>query len=246
MLQTEMISTIPKIIQPQPDETTCGPTCLYTLYKFYGDDIALEEVIVNVKQLSHGGTLGSLLANHALKRGYSATIYTYNLNVFDPTWFGHEAFFIKNKLQQQMEVKTLASLVTASKAYASFLDLGGEIKYEDLSERLLMYYLCQNIPLICGLSATCLYRSMREYGPKMDFDDLRGEPTGHFVLLYGYDPTNRTVHVADPIKDNPAGAGNVYKIDIDRVINAILLGIVTDDANLVIITPPAEGETNYL
>ena len=28
-----------------------------------------------------------LLACHALRRGYQAKIFTYNLNIFDPTWF---------------------------------------------------------------------------------------------------------------------------------------------------------------
>ena len=32
-------------------------------------------------------TLAVLLGCHALRRGYEATIYTFNLQVFDPTWF---------------------------------------------------------------------------------------------------------------------------------------------------------------
>jgi len=34
-----------------------------------------------------GGTLAVNLANHALRRGYRALIVTYNLTVFDPSWF---------------------------------------------------------------------------------------------------------------------------------------------------------------
>lgn len=242
MVQPNKISTISQLIQPQINETTCGPTCLYTLYKYFGDDIAIEDVIGEVEMLWHGGTLGSMLANHALQRGYDAIIYTYNLTVFDPSWFGRESFFIKNKLSQQLEYKSSESLKATSEAYMSFLELGGKLLYEDLSQNLLKRYLNQAIPLICGLSATCLYRSMREYGPNMDYDDLRGVPMGHFVVLYGYDESTRTVLVADPIIDHPAGEGNVYKVGIDRVINAILLGIVTDDANLIVITPRAKKE----
>jgi len=57
------------------------------------------------------------------------------------------------------------------------------------------------------------------------------------VLLHGYDKETREVHIADPINQNPLGEGQCYKMKIDRVINAILLGIVTYDANLIIITP---------
>ncbi len=74
-------------ILPQPDDTTCGPTCLHAAYRYYGDIISLTQVIREVRKLKGGGTLAVFLACHALKRGYQAKIYTYNLHVFDPTWF---------------------------------------------------------------------------------------------------------------------------------------------------------------
>ena len=72
-------------ILPQPDNMTCGPTCLHALYRYYGDELPLETVIEEVESLEGGGTLAVLLACHALRRGYDATIYTYNLKVLDPT-----------------------------------------------------------------------------------------------------------------------------------------------------------------
>ena len=74
-------------IQAQPDEVTCGPTCLQALYQYYNDPVPLKDVIREVKQLKNGGTMAVMLGNHALQRGFKAHIYTYNLNVFDPSWF---------------------------------------------------------------------------------------------------------------------------------------------------------------
>ena len=74
-------------ITMQPDDFTCGPACLHSVYDYYGDAISLDQVITEVQSLKGGGTLAVLLGNHALRRGYRATIYTYNLHVFDPTWF---------------------------------------------------------------------------------------------------------------------------------------------------------------
>ena len=37
-------------ILPQPDELTCGPTCLHAVYRYYGDDISLDQVIAEVDQ----------------------------------------------------------------------------------------------------------------------------------------------------------------------------------------------------
>lgn len=236
-----MKSAIPIDILPQPDESTCGPTSLHTIYSYYGDDISLQQVIDEVEQLEGGGTLGCMLANHALCRGYDVTIYTYNLNIFDPTWFGHESFYIKNKLKQQSQFKYSKKLKAAAKAYSGFLDLGGLLKYEDLKPALIRKYLNKSVPLLTGLSSTCLYGSMREHGPNMDWDDLRGEPSGHFVVLNGYDKKRRTISVADPLHNNPIAEGHMYETGIDRLINAILLGIITYDANLIVITPKREG-----
>lgn len=224
-------------IKKQPDETTCGPTCLQTLYEFYEDPISLKQVIREVEQLEDGGTLGVLLAIHALQKNYSATIYTYNLNIFDPTWKGLKRSEIAEKLREQMKHKRSRKFRMASDAYVRYLELGGRIRFEDLRSGIIRRYLKKDRPVIAGLSATWLYQSAREYGPSLDYDDIRGEPSGHFVLLHGYDMNTREVYIADPIAKNPLGEGQQYKLKIDRVVNAILLGIVTYDANLIVITP---------
>jgi len=229
-------------IKKQPDETTCGPTCLQTLYEFYNDPIGLQSVIEEVEQFDDGGTIGALLATHALSRGYSATIYSYNLQIFDPTWFGTESPFLIDRLEKQMQFKRSPKFEKVTQAYIRFLKLGGKLNFEDLRTVIIRRYLKKNQPIIAGLSATYLYKSAREYGPELEYDDLRGEPSGHFVLLHGYDKDTREVYIADPISKNPLGEGQLYKLKIDRVINAILLGIVTYDANLIIIKPKSKIE----
>ncbi len=79
---------------------------------------------------------------------------------------------------------------------------------------------------------------MREYGQPDQADDIRGTPGGHFVVLSGYDKPARTVRVADPYGPHPYGPARDYWLSTDRVVCAILLGIVTHDANLLIIQPP--------
>ncbi len=69
------------IVEQQPDDETCGPACLHGLYRHYGDEIRLERVVADIHMLDKGGTLDVFLANHALKRGYDATILTYNLDL---------------------------------------------------------------------------------------------------------------------------------------------------------------------
>ncbi|MCA9038033.1 MAG: hypothetical protein KDA91_23070, partial [Planctomycetaceae bacterium] len=49
----------------------------------------------------------------------------------------------------------------------------------------------------------------------------------------------RSVLIADPWHPNPLSANHLYSVDLDRVICSILLGIVTYDANLLVIRPVA-------
>jgi hypothetical protein len=46
--------------------------------------------------------------------------------------------------------------------------------------------------------------------------------------------------VSDPYQKNPYDSTHAYWLSVDRVVNAVLLGIVTHDANLLIIHPPRE------
>jgi hypothetical protein len=55
-------------------------------------------------------------------------------------------------------------------------------------------------------------------------------------VLYDSDEDN-LISVADPYAGNPISLANYYKVDVDRLINSIMLGIVTYDANLLIIHP---------
>jgi hypothetical protein len=226
----------------QPDNTTCGPTCLHAVYRYHGDDLPLTQVIEEAPAFEGGGTLAVMLGCHALKRGYDARIFTFNLQVFDPTWFnseGHirEGLKLEEKLQAQMQVKPKEKLQRACESYLEFLKLGGKVRMEDLTGNLIRRYLKQSIPVLTGLSSTYLYRERREIPATSTPDDIAGLPSGHFVVLCGYDSIERSVLVADPFHPNPLSADFKYEVSLDRVVCSILLGILTYDANLLIVRP---------
>ncbi|MCB9857900.1 MAG: hypothetical protein H6818_19630 [Phycisphaerales bacterium] len=222
-------------ILAQPTETTCGPTCLHAVYNYFDDAIPLDQVIEEVDALGEGGTLAVYLACHALRRGYSAKIYTYNLHVFDPTWFNRPGVDIAEKLQAQSRAKPDPKLRGAIEGYLEFLHLGGKLRFRDLTAKLIREPLKMGRPIITGLSATYLYHSIREIGLTNTEDDILGTPVGHFVVLCGYDKIKRDVLVADPLTPNPFSETQIYAESIERVLGAILLGVVTYDANLLII-----------
>lgn len=223
-------------IAAQPDDLSCGPTCLHGIYRYYGDDIPLAEVIGGVDMLgSGGGTLDVFLANHALARGYRVTLFTYNLYMFDPTWATLPVPDLIGRLQAQAAAKTNAKLRVASEGYIRFLELGGKLRFEDLRPALLRRFLGRGVPIMTGLSATYLYQARREVPETNVADDVLGEPAGHFVVLSGYHRDTRLVDVADPYEWNPFSGQRYYSVDINRLIGAVLLGSLTYDANLLVI-----------
>ena len=224
---------------PQPDDSTCGPTCLHAIYHYYQDPVDLVTVIREVSSLEGGGTLGVMLANHALSRGYKCSIYTYNLMIYDPTWFLPDAD-LKANLAARAAHTTNPKQKLAIAEYIKFLDGGGKIYFQDLTRTLLRHFLKRNLPILTGLNSTYLYRTMRVVGSTMQDDPVCGDVVGHFVVLCGYDQVNKTIKLADPYPGNPYSGDRMYVAELDRVIGAILLGVMTYDANFIIIEPPGK------
>jgi len=210
---------------------------LHGIYRFYGDTVPLKSVIADTRMLDRGGTLDVFLANHALARGYDATLFTYNLDLFDPTWFDLPNDEIRVRLKAQAKQKQWRRIQSATRGYDEFLRLGGKLQLRDLEPALIRKFLSRRTPVITGLSATYLYRATREIGETNVDDDIRGEPVGHFVVLTGYRRGTREILIADPLESNPISSSRYYAVNVQRLIGAILLGIMTYDANLLVIEP---------
>jgi hypothetical protein len=225
-------------ILPQPDDATCGPTCLHAVYAYLDDPMPLDQVVREVTPLVSGGTLGVFLGVHALMRGYDAVLYTYNLDIFDPSWFQGDSSGLASRLVAQSQVKEGERLQVATRAYIDFIELGGRIHFEELRPDLIRRHLSAGEPILTGLSATYLYGSPRETerGGRLEYDSVRGDPQGHFVVAHGYDADTDSVLVADPLHENRFGSHN-YRVGVMRLLGAIMLGVLTYDGNLLVVRP---------
>jgi hypothetical protein len=230
-------------ITAQPDDESCGPSSLHAIYRYYNFNITYDEIVNNIERSLSGGTLAPLLGKHALQMGFKVTLYTNNLNIFDPSWFNHDEAstkLLREKLMEQLRYKRNRFLARATHALLDFLTLGGEINLHIINIELIEHYFARKIPILTGLSSTYLYGSQRErfdrYGNSIS-DDIRGAPCGHFVVLYGHEKNEKLITVADPYAKNPLSQDHYYKVSSDRLINAIMLGVSTYDGNLLIIEP---------
>ncbi len=217
----------------QPDDVTCGPTCLAQVYRFFGRERPLEDIIRETPRNPDGGTLAVNLGIRALLDGYSATIYPYNLRVFDPTWWNLGKSELEARLKRRMRAVESKRLQRALKSYVTYLGLGGKVRFRELTRHLLVRILMTGRPILTGLSATYLYRAMREYGD--EYDDIRGEPVGHFVVICGYYPKSDRFLIRDPVSHIPFSRTGKYSVPTERLIPAILLSDVTYDAVLLVL-----------
>lgn len=224
-------------LEAQPTETSCGPTCLHGIYQYYGHANSLSEIVSKVQYIKTGGTLGVHLGIDALLKGFSVTTYTHNLNVFDPSWFNLSNELLIEKLSAQKAVKKEAKLAEACDYYCEYLTLGGTILFEHLTPLFLHDLLLQEGPVICGLSSTYLYLSKREINDTCEYDDIYGHPQGHFVVLGGIKKDLSEVTVFDPYKKNPIQQTIRYNVNSQHFINSILIGVITYDANIIVIKP---------
>ena len=227
-------------IPAQPTDSSCGATCLHAVYRYFGAESELPTLIDEIPEFDEGGTLSVHLALHALGRGFSCTLISYNLRVFDPTWRTLGSHALVAKLRNRVGHLSNPKLVKNHEAYIQYLDLGGKIAFRDLNHGLISELMANDTPIITGLSATYLYQSARETSEGKD-DDVGGSPTGHFVVVTGLEKDPARVVVADPFSRNPYNPEGEYRVDSSHFMNAVMLGVVTHDANLLVIRPKTES-----
>lgn len=225
----------------QPDEVTCGPTCLRKVFRFFGQPTPLDEVLSALERNEDGGTLAVFLGIAALKRGFNARIYSYDLRIFDPTWYDLSSEALTDKIFARFPYLSDEKRLRAAGAYIRFLEMGGRLSFDDLTPALFKQIIDRGHPVLAGLSATYLYRYARErwdaQAQEHIDDDIRGEPTGHFVVISGYDQWGRVLTVIDPSEHFQHAEAVRVQVDSDRLINSILLGDATYDAVLLEVWP---------
>ena len=209
------------------------------MYRYWGDQEPLQTIIARMYRLEQGGTFAVFLGCDALRKGYGAAIYTYNVTVFDPTWFTRNVD-IAERLTKQREVKSDERLQVATSGYLQFLQLGGRLRFADLSQvlvrALLRFRLLQRSAAL-HLSVRVLNPDGSSSSPGISDMGQSGHGTQDYAMAGSFSRARRHVLVVDPYQPNPYGEAHEYWISIDRVVTAILLGIVTHDANLLVVYP---------
>src|SRR5690606_22970746 len=117
-------------VSKQPDDESCGITCLQAIYDYYDHPTTLEKLKHEVDHWRTGGTLAVNLARHALNHGFRAEIYTFNITIFDPTWKKLETKDLLAKLKlRQSKIRSKRQKKVIG-YYKDFLKKGGTIRFD--------------------------------------------------------------------------------------------------------------------
>lgn len=227
-------------ILPQPNYVTCGPTSLHAIYQYYDDPMTLNQVIQETGFLNTGGTLAVILGCHALSHGYEAVLHSNNLFVLDPSWFRGKNISLIEKLEQQLLQKKEEKILYTTEAYLSFLKLGGRICFSPIDRPLINTYLEKKIPILTGVNATYFYQTMRDHTVSDDlglYDEWIGEPSGHFLVIHGFQEEQDELTIADPFTPHPLSCEHHYTVSFSHWLHAHLLGATSYDAELLAIWP---------
>ncbi len=231
----------------QPDDVSCGPTCLAQVMASFGEEVEIPDLMARIRRNPDGGTQAVHIADLAMELGYRVRLYPFGVRVFDPSWWDLLDSEIIMRLGQRASALEAAEAdpaeVETVLAWRDVLRRGAHVAFKEPSPALIAGILARGRPVIVGLNATWLYRAMRERPDDNESDDLLGWPVGHFVTVSGYTGGGLHLHVRDPSEDAPdhlhpegAGRGN-YPVPGDRLVHAILLGDLTRDAVLLEIWP---------
>jgi len=217
----------------QPDDVTCGPTCLAKVYAYYGYPRAVDTIVGETPRNPDGGTLAVSLGLSALRNGFRPTVYPFGTRVFDPTWRSLRRRPLMAKLEQRLAATDSRRQARAVEAYLVFLGEGGVVRFHEPTTKLLVRILRGRDPILTGLSATFLYETPRERDDR--YDDVRGDSVGHFVVVSGYYPRTKRFAVTDPFRNVPMSRTGRYLVPGERLLSAILLGDATYDAVLLVL-----------
>lgn len=225
----------------QPDDESCGITCLKAIYDLYSRPASLDILRHEIDHWPTGGTVAVNLARHALDRGFEAEIYAYNPRIFDPTWSALPPAALAAKLRLRKARTRDRKRNRIIGFYLDYLRKGGRLRFDDLDESLMRRLAARRAPVVAGVSATYLYRQPRETHDNRS-DDVRGEPVAHFVVVAGWNARSRTVAVRDPLRNNPIASDGRYRLPFRRFANAVMLAALTDDEALLILSEAKKGK----
>jgi len=191
---------------------TCGSSSLQQVLAYYGVKLGLDEILKDIKKYKYG-TFMPYLGLYAKRLGFMPKIVTYDVKVFDPTWFGLLVGQIIKKLETRSREMDVPHVYRSEcKAFVRYLKAGGAIEFDFIKKGRIIKELERKRPVIVDVCSTILHRKERKNRVKDKYSDTSGEPMYHAVVVSGHEKGKFII--VDPSKKR----GGIKQVDQDFLI----------------------------
>ena len=218
----------------------CLPASATQLMNFFGIDTTFDEVKKGVPLYvtSAGKPVGTSvghMGSYLLRKGFSVTFHTVDIELFDPSWSGMSSEDMIGKLKDRRKYLKHARyndeiLDVIVDGYVKFLEEGGNIYFSIIDEKFLLEKLKEG-PFILQVSYNFLNNCPKYFynfeKNQYEQDPIQGHPTTHAVVVSGY-KSGKFV-IVDPDFE----FGGVREIDSGRLIGAFYLAETDFDPILI-------------
>jgi len=216
------MTTFPNKMQ-KIGSSTCGPLCLLNIYNHLGVETTLEKILKDLKINDSKATYITQLSGHVQKMGLKAVLLMSNPFIISPEWkdlprkniiekLGKWLVYSKSlKSKSDTQVRSLKN----AEYLVSYLKNGGDLRIVDLTTKLMDDFLDRRYILLSCLEQSWLWEK-RKIKNKAEFDDIKGQARGHFVVVYGQSGSD--YKVSDPYPTGLPGKEGLYEINKDKFL----------------------------
>ncbi len=199
---------------------SCGPVCLLNVYRYFGIKTELKDILKELRIDDKTTTYPAQLASHLLSNGLKTVFINTNPFVVSPSWKNIRNKELVQKLTKWLKKNKKGRWEKSAKYLLKYLKKGGEIKICDLSTKMIDEYMAEGYLLICCLEESWIWGERKIKGTNK-FDDIKGEPRGHFIILY--DKEGEDYLVSDPYPTGLKNRNGLYKLDKNKLLAATLV-----------------------
>ncbi|MBD3280341.1 hypothetical protein GF389_02360 [Candidatus Dojkabacteria bacterium] len=199
----------------------CGPLCLVNIFENLGDKALVEDIMEDLGVTENEITYLPQLALYAHKNNLKIKYLQSNPREISPNWKGLESdkyLETLKKFQEEMDKESIWK--KNLKFLIEYIEAGGEIEVDDLSREKISQYLAEGYVVLAAVEQTWLWGKRKVKG-KIEYDDLKGKPSGHFVVIYKEDGDDFLV--SDPYPTGLEGKEGLYRVSKDTMLVSILV-----------------------
>lgn len=199
---------------------TCGPSSLTNIYAHFGKEVGLEKILNDLKVKDDETTYLPQLARHIQQNGLATQVLSSCPFNMSPDWKDLDKSSLIENLKAWTTHHHKNPWIKDALFLLYYLEEGGRVNLVDLSTKLIDEELTKGNVVLCCLEESWLW-GKRKVSNVVEYDSIRGEPRGHFVVVYGQKDDEYLV--SDPYPTNLPERQGLYSVSKDKLLVSVLV-----------------------